>query len=224
MKKLVSVWAALDFCLLVAGILIITMSFLLSIGDDVVLKLFFREFDQKLGIALGSTYIFAFVFSIPAIIQSAERGKLLKIQSWLLLSIAVFTLTAGTIVWQFSLGQLNNFSILWAKEDIIVQQAIQDEFSCCGYWNGTTAGLFTATGGHCIDTAFAATQPGCQASITSSSPPGSDYVLNQLFTSIYGFEAIIGGLFLATLCIINERRLQVRFAMIDSKRGGSGFV
>ena len=46
----------------------------------------------------------------------------------------------------------------------------------------------------------------------------------SLHSSIYGFVGIVGALFLATVCVINERKLEVRFAKIDAKRGGSGFV
>jgi hypothetical protein len=41
---------------------------------------------------------------------------------------------------------------------------------------------------------------------------------------MFGFTAVNGLLFLATLCVINERLIAVRFAKIDAKRGGGGFV
>jgi hypothetical protein len=56
---------------------------------------------------------------------------------------------------------------------------------------------------------------------------------------VYGFEVIIAMFFLATVCVIKEvssgsgagmtrpdaqREVEVRFARIDEKRGGGGFV
>ena len=44
-----------------------------------------------------------------------------------------------------------------------------EQFSCCGYWNGTAAGQFTTFEGFCSDTIAAASAPGCQPSSESSS-------------------------------------------------------
>jgi hypothetical protein len=42
--------------------------------------------------------------------------------------------------------------------------------------------------------------------------------------SIYAFIAVIGCLFLATVCVMKERAVEIRFQKIDAKRGGGGFV
>lgn len=84
----------------------------------------------------------------------------------------------GTVVWVFSLRQLETFSKIWATQSSEMQRAIQDtvsgspllktlaegQFSCCGYWNGTTAGLFGVAEGFCADETFAAGAKGCQTS------------------------------------------------------------
>ena len=103
--------------------------------------------------------------------------------------------------------------------DYRIKLTLWFQFRCCGYWNGTTAGQFTTAQGFCLETAFAASQPGCQpssgssrlavciadaATVTSSSSPGSDFILETLFSTVYGFEAIIVCFFFATLCVINE--------------------
>jgi hypothetical protein len=50
--------------------------------------------------------------------------------------------------------------------------------------------------------------------VTSAKSPGSDFTLENIFTSIYGFEVIIGMFFLATVCVITEvRRTSVRTSL-----------
>ena len=47
MKKLVAIWAFFDFCLFAAGLLSITMTVVFGMGGDLILDLFFMQFDQK---------------------------------------------------------------------------------------------------------------------------------------------------------------------------------
>ena len=79
------------------------------------------------------------------------------------------------MIWLFSLQQRAEFSAIWGQQTQATQQALQDTFSCCGYWsvdevatvrwlksrNGTAAGQFTAQAGFCADATFAANQTGC---------------------------------------------------------------
>ena len=66
--------------------------------------------------------------------------------------------------------------------------------------NGTAAGQLIAPNGFCSDPIFAANQTGCVGPLTEK----SDYTLNNVFTTIYGFDAIVASLFIATICVINE--------------------
>jgi len=52
----------------------------------------------------------------------------------------------------------------------------------------------------------------------------ADMTLNNTFSTVYGFMAIVIGLFLATTCVIKKRQEYHRFEKIDAKRGGQGFV
>jgi hypothetical protein len=55
--------------------------------------------------------------------------------------------------------------------------------------------------------------PVAHSPVTSSASPGSDYDLENIFSSIYGFEAIIVCFFLATACVINEVSLLMKFGL-----------
>ncbi|WWC86715.1 uncharacterized protein L201_001593 [Kwoniella dendrophila CBS 6074] len=225
MKRLIIIWAFLDFCLLTAGVLSIVSAIQFSKPEHLILSLIRSKINFHLiGITLGSAYIFGFILSIPAILYSINNSSLLKLLNVWLVAIATLTLGFASYIWFFSLQQINNFYKIWLNQNISVHQSIQDEFKCCGYFNGTSSGGFKTPLGFCEDPSFAVNQIGCQSFITSSKSPGSDYTLENIFTTIYGFEFIIGFCFLATVCIINERQTVVRFKRIDEKRGGGGFV
>ncbi|OCF45767.1 hypothetical protein I317_00255 [Kwoniella heveanensis CBS 569] len=225
MKKLLIVWSLLDFCLLAAGVLCIVTSIILTQPSQLIIGMMKDHFDFKMiGISLGSTFIAGTVLAIPAIISSYEKMALLKALNWYLVVLASLTLAFGSWVWMFSLEQISEFEQIWHRTPEATQQAIQNKFSCCGYFNGTLSGGLITQAGFCTDSEMAASQPGCQTIITSASSPGSDYTLSNIFTTIFGFEAIIAALFLATVCVINERNVAVRFKRIDEKRGGGGFV
>jgi hypothetical protein len=97
--------------------------------------------------------------------------------------------------------------------------------------NGTVAGKFETVAGFCRDVVFAAGQPGCMGIskafsapssplsfltypsapsrgayvlVTSPNSPGTDHILNKIFTSLYGWIAILISFFLATVCVIKE--------------------
>lgn len=47
-------------------------------------------------------------------------------------------------------------------------------------------------------------RPDLTCPVTSANSPGTDYTLNNIFTSLYGWTAILGAFLLATLCVIKE--------------------
>ncbi|WVQ98234.1 hypothetical protein IAU59_005357 [Kwoniella sp. CBS 9459] len=225
MQKLLVVWSFLDLCLLAAGVLCIVSSIVLTQPNQLIIGLMKDHFDFKMiGTSLGSTFIVGTVLSLPAIMSKYENTTLLKALNWYLIAVASLTLAFGSWVWMFSLEQISEFEQIWYRTPEATQHAIQDKFSCCGYFNGTLAGGLITQEGFCANKEMSASRVGCQTIITSATSPGSDYTLSNIFTTIYGFEAIIAALFLATVCVINERNIAVRFKRIDEKRGGGGFV
>ncbi|WVQ79894.1 hypothetical protein IAT38_001994 [Cryptococcus sp. DSM 104549] len=224
MRKLLIVWFFLDFLLLAAGVLSIVAAIMFANPGHLILNLIAQKVDFKIGLGLGATYLLGNLISIPAFTSNYEKPMMLKKFNWYLLVLSAITLAFGSIFWLLSLEQISTFLAVWTAQSAAAQQAFQDKFSCCGYTNGTLAGGFTTQAGFCADAVFAANQTGCQTTITASTNPGTDFTLENVFSAIYGFELIIWGLLLATVCVINERQLAVRFQRIDEKRGGGGFV
>ncbi|WVQ75786.1 hypothetical protein IAR50_005419 [Cryptococcus sp. DSM 104548] len=224
MRVLNIVWVVFDFFLLAAGVLSIVASVIFNSPGHPFLNLIATKVDFKLGIGMGAIYIMSCIVSVPAFLSSFENTMMLKFLNWWLVGCMAVTLAFGSIFWILSLEQLNTFFNVWNVQTATIQQTIQDEFSCCGYYNGTAAGGFSTVAGFCADATFAANQTGCQAIITSASSPGTDFTLETIFSTVYGFEIVLVCFFLATVCLINERGLSFRFRRIDAKRGGSGFV
>ena len=117
--------------------------------------------------------------------------------------IAVFVI--GTVIWHYSLTQRANFHEVVSKLDNNTIIQLQDRLKCCGYFNSTD--LAVVGGNFCANSTFVevtnnATSNFCVGPLTSY----TDYTLNNLFTSVYGFMAIVISLILLTLCVINEVR------------------
>ncbi|ODN79375.1 hypothetical protein L202_03378 [Cryptococcus amylolentus CBS 6039] len=243
MRILNIVWAIFAFLLLAAGVISIVASVIFNSAGHPFLNMIATKVDFKLGIGLGVIYIMSCIVSVPAFMASFENPVMLKFLNWWLVGCMAVTLAFGSIFWVLSLEQLNTFFNVWKAQTSTIQQTIQDQFSCCGYFNGTAEGGFSTTAGFCSDATFAAAQTGCQNTSTSFSPspfdnskpipgfivtsatsPGTDFTLETIFSTVYGFDIILVSFFLATVCLINERGISVRFKRIDAKRGGSGFV
>ncbi|CAE6415369.1 unnamed protein product [Rhizoctonia solani] len=215
-KTLTAVWAGLDFALLLAGAISIAFSVIWR-APNLLRDLVISDTDLNAGLGLGIMFVITCVLSIGAILTPKAATGGLKALNWVLIADSIATVIVGSVVWFYTLEERENFSFVWAEQSQDIQSRIQEQFKCCGYYNGTDRAVNT---GICANEAFALNSTGCVGDITGY----ADYTLNNIFTSIYGFQAIIIGLFLATMCIINKRVEEERFRKIDAKRGGRGFV
>ncbi|KAL7415186.1 tetraspanin [Mrakia frigida] len=225
-KKLTIIWSLLNVCLLAAGALTIAFSFVWR-KQDTLLNMVISTMELNAGLALGILLVLTSFFAVPSILQSPNNNSLLIFLNWAVVGDIIAATVVGSIVWFYSLCQRDEFAVSWSGFTDPERVGIENMFSCCGYWNGTAAGLFiphdltTATiTPFCNDAVFAANQTGCVASIVQFTDP----TLEQTFSSMYGYVVILILYGLATTCLINERNLLVRFRKIDAKRGGSGFV
>jgi len=172
-----------------------------------------------LGIVLGALFIATWIMSVGAIIQRNHVTMGLVFLNWSLIIDMAYLLALGTIIWVFTLHELVNFHKAYSEQTPAARIAIQDMFHCCGYFNNTD--LVEVGGTFCANSTFVSQSNSlCWSPITSK----ADSTLDPIFTTIYGFMAIIGSLFLITLCVISERKTEERFKKIDAKRGGQGFV
>ncbi|KAF8606527.1 tetraspanin Pls1 family [Ceratobasidium sp. AG-I] len=215
-KTLTAVWAGINFALLLAGVLCIALSVIWR-APDLLRDLVITTTDLNAGLGLGIMLAITFVVSVAAILTPKSTTTGLKALNWVLVADSVATIVIGSIVWFYTLEERNNFSKVWGEQSSETLGQIQDKFQCCGYFNGTDRAVAT---GVCASSTFAVTAPGCVSSVVDY----ADYTLNNIFSSIYGFQAIIIVFFLATMCIINKRVEEERFRKIDAKRGGRGFV
>jgi len=195
---------------------------------DILLNLTISKSQLLAALIMGIFLVLTFAFSIVAIVQKNHITIGLVILNYILIVDAFVVLCVGTFVWIWTLRQRNNYHPLYAALPDTSIAFIQDKFSCCGYFNGSDS---VVSSHFCTPAQIAFTNAldptdvnnlnqFCVNAVTKF----TDYTLNQMFSSTYGFMPIVLGLILFTLCIINMRKEDERFKRIDLKRGGKGFV
>lgn len=221
-RKLMGVWAVLDICLLAAAAFALGMSIKWR-APDLLLNLVVTNGDLTAGTALAVALLVTFVVSIGAIVQANHVTIGLKLLNWLLILDSIAVVIIGTFVWWATLQERATYHEIFAGLTPAVRTQIQDTLKCCGYFNSTD--LAEVGGSFCVSEEFVlvtnnATGKFCVGPMTEF----ADNTLNNIFTTVYGFMAVIVCLFLTTVCVINKRMEDERFKKIDAKRGGRGFV
>lgn len=223
-RRLMGVWTFLDLCLLAAGVVSVALSIVWR-APNVLMNMVFSPTTLTAGLILGIVLLATVVISIGAIIQPNYVTLGLIILNWTLILDAIVIVFIGSWIWFFTLHERDNFHGLFVKLSVADRIVLQDQFKCCGYFSANDAAEIG--GAFCANQTFvtitnnnATTGSFCVTPITAF----ADYSLNNTFTTIYGFMAIIISLFLASLCVINKRAEDERFKKIDAKRGGKGFV
>jgi len=221
--KLMAVWSFLDFCLLACGVLAVVLASVWR-APNILMNMVLSNADLTAGTILGVALLVTFVISIGAIVQKNHVTVGLVLLNYALLVDAIGIVVIGTFVWFFTLQERANFHKLWAEATPLVRTTLQDQFKCCGYFNGTDTVEIGGT--FCVSQAFVNTLAANQTSNFCVTPVTSfaDETLNNVFTTVYGFMAVVLCLLLASLCVIKKRQEDERFKRIDAKRGGRGFV
>jgi len=220
-KTLMGVWVALDILLLAAGVLTLALSIVWR-APNILINMVLSSADLKAGTILGVALLTTFIISIGAIIQRNHVTIGLVLLNYALLVDAISILVIGTFIWFSTLQERANFHQFWVDASPALRIALQDKFNCCGYFNGTD--LAEVGGSFCQSVDFisglTSSSNFCVLPITNF----ADMTLNNVFSTIYGFMAIVLCLLLASLCVIKKRQEAERFKKIDAKRGGRGFV
>jgi len=207
----------------VCGIISIVLSSLWR-KDDLLLNMIFSHSDLTAGLVMGIAFLLTSFLAIGAIIQRNHVTIGLVILNWVLISDAVIVLVVGSFVWFYTLRERAEFHARYAELQPSQRITIQDQFSCCGYYNASD--LIEIGGRFCQSSTFAnalnTTAPTnfCISHITEQ----VDSSLNSVFSTTYGFMAGVIGLFLTSLCVIKVRQEFERFRRIDAKRGGISFI
>jgi len=212
------IWAFFDVTLLAAGAVSLALS-LVWRRPNVLLNLVLSNADLQAGTVLGIALLVTFAISIGGIVQRNHITIGLVILNWALILDALGIVVIGTFVWIYTLEERNNYHAVFSQQSAQYQVAIQDMLKCCGYFNSSD---LVQIGGSLCTSQAASNQLNnpCVGPITNF----ADTTLNDIFTTVYGFIAIVLSLLLATLCVIKKRQEEERFKKIDSKRGGRGFV
>jgi len=222
-KRLMGVWVAVDILLLAAGVLSLALSIVWR-APNILINFVLSNTVLTAGTILGVALLTTFMISIGAIIQRNHVTIGLVLLNYALLIDAIGILVIGTFVWISTLQERAIYHKLWVAASPAVRIALQDKFKCCGYFNGTD--LAQVGGSFCQSQSFISSLASnvssnfCVLPITGF----ADVTLNNIFSTVYGFMAIVLSLLLASLCVIKKRQEDERFKKIDAKRGGRGFV
>lgn len=215
-RKLLAAYSFASICMLAAGVISITFAIVWR-APNVLRNLIISKADLTIGIVIGVAYLLTFALSVGAVIQPNHVTLGLVILNWTLLGDAIITLIVGTIIWFYTLRERTNFAVIFDGASQNTRQQVQDALQCCGYFSATDS---VVNAGFCLDPTKAANATPCVGPLTTK----ADFTLNNIFSSIYGFMAVIIALFLASMCVIKVRKEEERFRLIDEKRGGRGFV
>ncbi|KAI0822603.1 tetraspanin [Trametes gibbosa] len=224
-KRLMGAFAFVDFCLLVAGVILIVFSEIWRMPN----LMFNFTFSSEMltgGLVMGIFFLLTFVLSIGAVVQKNHVTMGFVLLNWMLVVDALVVIVAGSIVWFFTLGERAHYLLVYNALSRDTRIEIQDKFSCCGYF--TPNDTVEIGGNFCTNQTFvnSLVDPNntdtfrCVAPLTKF----TDFTLNNVFTTMYGFMAVVVMLFLASMCVIKRRQEEERFKKIDAKRGGRGFV
>lgn len=157
--------------------------------------------------------IVAFLISVPAIFKR-QNLILLQTQAWLIVGCAIFTLGIGLKIWFSTLETRNNFEPMWNRQGTFVQSILQFKFKCCGYRDG---GPFIPDG-TCPNAADAVRHGGCMGPFSAF----ANKFLDVVFTTFFGFVVVDVLVLLSVLCVLKERKEQIRYVLIDEKRRFGG--
>jgi len=163
-------------------------------------------------IANGALVIIAFLISLPAFALPSSRSWL-KIHSWLVVVCMIFTLVLGLNEWIQTLTTRANLEAMWGKQGQDTQSMLQQKFDCCGYLNWTSPRYVPDT--TCTNDIVASTKEGCVTAFSSY----AEKWLNYLFTAAFGVVGLDVVVLLCAAMLINYRKEQLRYRLIDQKWG-----
>lgn len=149
-RKLMGVWAVLDFLLLAAGAVTIALSIVwrapntlmnmvLSPADltgapsllfSKTCRLSNSQRIAPAGIILGIALLITFALSVGAIVQKSHVTVGLVILNYALLIDAIGIVVIGTFVWFFTLKERANFHVLWLEATRETRIKLQDQVCC----------------------------------------------------------------------------------------------
>jgi hypothetical protein len=78
---------------------------------------------------VNAIFVFVtFLLSLPGLFLPTNRGWL-RVQGWLVVICATFTLGLGLAIWIETLQTRKNLSVLWGRETPLIQSLLQQKVS-----------------------------------------------------------------------------------------------
>lgn len=176
--------------------------------DNVANNLLLDECPLTASIVNACLMFLSFLISIPAIFRK-QNISLLQVHAWLIVICALFTLGIGLEIWFSTLETKRNLEPIWNKQSTFVQSLLQFKFKCCGYRDSSKF----IRDGTCPNVADAARHGGCIGEFALF----ANKFLDIVFTVFFGFVAVDMMVLLSVLCVIKERKEQIRYELIDEK-------
>ncbi|TFK42782.1 tetraspanin Pls1 family, partial [Crucibulum laeve] len=182
-KRLMGVWAVLDFLLLAAGVVTIALSIVWR-APNILMNMVLSSADLTAGTILGIALLITFAISVGAIVQRSHVTIGLVILNYILIVDAIGIVIIGTFVWFFTLKERANFSVLWNAASRDTRITLQDQLKCCGYFNGTDhaeiGGKFCVSQDFVNNLSADTLSNFCVTPVTAF----ADMTLNNVFTSM----------------------------------------
>ncbi|KAL5118978.1 hypothetical protein ACEQ8H_003107 [Pleosporales sp. CAS-2024a] len=217
--KLMMVFVAMDFLFAGCGGLVLGFSLISEQSlrnaptvNNVAQNLLLGQCPLTAGVVNAIFIFVTFLLSLPALFLPTNRGWL-RLQGWLVVICAIYTLSVGLAIWIETLQTRRNLSFMWGREKPMSQSLLQQKFNCCGYFNSTSPPFVTDN--TCSNPLVAAQKGGCIGKFSSF----ANKYLNEVFTAAFG---IVGVDFILVLCVamvLKYRSEQERYRHIDEKNG-----
>lgn len=176
--------------------------------DNVANTLLLDECPLTASMVNSGLMFLSFIISVPALFRK-QNIVLLQIHAWMIVAAALFTLSIGLEIWFSTLQTRRNLTPIWNRQSTFVQSMLQFKFKCCGY-DDTNVFIQDGT---CPNVADATRHGGCIGPFSVF----ANKFLDIVFTTFFGFVAVDMLVLLSVLCVIKERKEQIRYQLIDEK-------
>lgn len=231
-KRYVLAWLFFDFLHFGGAAVCFVFAFIwrglgpadLTLPNLLLRRLVVSEKDSLAAAALGTYIVLTCLYSIYVLLYTRKSGTSLKHLNAFNVAILVGLCTAvaiGSAVWFFTLHERTEFEEIWMQQSPAIQAFLQDSLQCCGYWNASASGHFTASTGFCGTPQVEANATFATACVVPMLQY-ADNTLNNVFSTVYGIVVIQCCLFLATSCLRADKKEMERFRQIDAKIGRRG--
>lgn len=119
-----------------------------------------------------------FLITIPGVAMPTRSW--LKLGAYMTTVCAVFSTALGLQMWILTLKTKDDMSSLWIAQTPEVQDLMQTQFKCCGYFNSSSPAFVTdAT---CPSPAASALMRGCATPLTAF----ANVFVDNIFTAVFG--------------------------------------